>query len=181
MTKSYLARRFARLALVGTVAATVAAGGVLATLAPASASTGTWERISVYSSGLVAAVPSPYITNDLQVETAAYGVYAWNGQWMLDAVSTDTYTIENRYSHQCLDTENGNSMTTGTPVVQRPCDTSQSQKWVLTHDAVLPVRHITNLLSGLSLGVENGSSSAGAGFIQAANAPNNISRMFQIW
>lgn len=105
---------------------------------------------------------------------------AWNGQWMLTSVATDTYTIENRFSHQCLDTENGNSLTAGTPVVQRPCDGTQSQTWVRTHDAVLPVWHVTNFFSGLSLGIENGSTSAGAGFIQANNAPNNTSRMFQI-
>lgn len=177
MTKSYLARKFTRSAL----AATLATGGVLAVAAPASATTGSWERISAYNSGLVAAVPSPFTTNDLQVETATYGVNAWNGQWKFIFVAADTYTIENRYSHQCLDTENGNSLTAGTPVVQRTCDGTQSQKWVRTLDAVLPVWHIANFYSGLSLGIENGSASAGAGFKQANSAPNNTSQMFQTW
>jgi hypothetical protein len=176
MTRSYLVRGITGLAL----AATVAAGGVLAVSAPANAAVGDWERISAYNSGLVAAVPSPYTGNGLQVETATYGVYAWNGQWMRTTVATDTYTFTNRFSMQCLD--NDNSTTAGTPVVQEPCKANAaSQKWVLTHDPVLPVWHITNLASGLDLGIENGSASAGAGFIQARNAANNTSRMFQIW
>ena len=177
MTKSHLAKGLARLA----VAAALAAGGVLAISAPASATTGDWERISVYNSGLVAAVPSPWTTNDLQVETAAYGAMAYNGQWKLTFVRANTYTIENRFSHQCLDTENGNSQVAGTPVVQRPCDGTLSQQWVRTLDAVLPIWRISNYYSELYLGVENGSASAGAGFIQANYAPNNASRMFQIW
>ena len=172
MTKTLLVRL--------AVAAAVASGGMLAVSTPASAAV-TYQRISVYNSGLVAAVPSPFTTNDLQLETAVYGVNAWNGQWSLTSVGADTYTFENRYSHQCLDTENGNSLTAGTPVVQRPCDGTQSQKWVRTLDAVLPIWRISNVWSGLYLGVENGSASEGAGFIQANYAPNNTSRMFQMW
>jgi hypothetical protein len=177
MTKSYPAKRFARLAL----AATIASGGVLAVPAPAGAATEVWVRISVYNSGLVAAVPSPYTTNNAQVVTAAYGDMAYNGQWELTEVATDTYTIENRFSHQCLDTENGGSQTAGTPVVQMPCDKSSSQKWVRTHDATLPVWHVSNYSSGLYLKVDNGSTAAGAGFIQANDLPNNTSEMIQMW
>lgn len=177
MTKSHPAKGLARLAL----AVAIAAGGVLAVATPASATLGDWERISVYNSGLVATVPWPWTANDLQVETQPYGAMAYNGQWKLTAAAGNTYTIENRYSHQCLDLENGASTVVGSPVVQRPCDGTQSQRWVRTLDPVLPIWRISNSYSGLYLGIENGSALAGAGFMQSNYAPNNASRMFQIW
>ncbi|MET7421231.1 RICIN domain-containing protein [Dactylosporangium sp. NPDC005555] len=177
MRNSKLARLFARL----TLATAVAAGGVLAASAPAHATTGDWERISAVYSGLVAAVPSPWTTNGLQVETAPYGVNAWNGQWKFILVSGSTYTIENRYSHQCLDTENGNSLVSGAPVVQLPCDDTASQTWVRTRDDVLKIWRISNGFSGLALAVETGNAGGGAGFIQANNLPNNTRFQFQVW
>src|SRR5690348_7069463 len=147
MTKSYLTKGLTGLA----IAAALAAGGVLAVSAPASAAPGDWERISDYGTGLVAAEPSPYTVNNEQVVTANYDANFYPGQWMRTAVGTDTYTFQNRWSNQCLDVEGGISTTAGSAVVQMPCDGTQSQKWVLTLDAHLPVWHISNSLSGLYL------------------------------
>jgi hypothetical protein len=163
------------------LAVAVAAAGVLSFSTPAGATTGSWERISAYNSGLVVTVPSPYTTNDLQTEIQPYGAMAYNGQWMFTDAGGGTYTIQNRYSNQCLDVENGLSTVVGSPVVQRPCDGTQSQRWVRTLDPIHPVWHISNFYSGLFLGVDGGSSSAGAGLIQGRELPNNTSRMFQVW
>jgi hypothetical protein len=119
----------------------------MAVCAPAGAAE-TWQRLSVYNSGLVAYVPSPFTTNDLQVQTAAYDPMHYSGQWKQIFVAAHTYRFENRWSHQCLDTLGGLTAEVRTPVVQRPCDTTMSQKWVLTLDDTLPVWHITNFLSG---------------------------------
>jgi galactose oxidase len=176
MTKSSLLRSLTR----GLVAVTVASGGMLAAATPASAVV-TWERISAYHSGHVVTVPSPWTTNGLQVVQGTWGAMAYNTQWTLTSVGLNTYTVKNRYSNQCLDTENGISTTPGTPVVQRPCDDTLSQNWVRTHDDVLSVWRFSNSYSGLYLGVENGSSVLGAGFVQKNLGANNASMMFQMW
>jgi hypothetical protein len=137
--------------------------------------------ISAYHSGLVATVPSPWTLNDLQVEQQPHAANAYNMQWKLTTVAANTYTIRNRYSNQCLDTENGISTTAGTPVVQRSCDGTLSQRWIRTQDPTLTIWRIQNDWSRFYLGVENGSLSSGAGFIQSVYLPNNTSRMFQMW
>lgn len=179
MKKSNLAKGFARL----TLAATVAATGVLAVSAPAGAAAGDWERISAFNSGLVVTVPSPYTENNRQVDIEPYDSMHYPGQWKRTEVATNTFTFENRWSHQCLDTLDGNGQAAGlgTPVVQMPCDGSSSQNWLLTLDPYKAAWHISNVSTGLYLGVDGGSSSAGAGLIQGNESPNNMSRMFQIW
>jgi hypothetical protein len=179
MRKSYVAKGLTGLALI----ATVVAGGMLSVSAPASAAVGDWERLSAYNSGLVAAEPKPFTVNNGPVQTANYDAMAYNGLWRRDAVGSvaNTYTLTNRWSNQCLDTQDGNSMTAGTPVVQEPCDGSDSQKWLFTLDPVLPVWHISNVQSGLYLAVENGSSSVGAQLVQLKTSANNTSREWQMW
>jgi hypothetical protein len=177
MNKSSSLRRLAQFVL----ASALAAGSALAFSTPAAASI-SWVRISAYHSGLVANVPSPWTANNLQVEQQPYGAMAYNGQWSLTLVSgASTYTIQNRYSNQCLDVENGTSTVVGSPVVQMPCDGTTSQRWTRVQDPLLPIWRIHNAFTGNYLGVENGSTSAGAGFIQSSYLPNNTSRMFQIW
>ncbi|MGI5183460.1 RICIN domain-containing protein [Dactylosporangium sp. CA-152071] len=162
-------------------AVTLAAGGVVAVSAPAHAADGDWERLSSFATGRVAAVPAPYTRNDEQVVTAVYDDMAYNGRWMFTPLGNDRYTIQNRYSNQCLDTQGGLGTTAGTPVVQNPCDQTTSQKWVLTRDNGLQIWRITNDLSGLSLAVETGADANGVGFVLANNAPNNTKQMFQKW
>ncbi|MEV0560915.1 RICIN domain-containing protein [Dactylosporangium sp. NPDC050588] len=162
-------------------AVTLAAGGVVAVSAPARAADGEWERLSSFATDKVAAVPAPYTTNDLQVVTAEYGNMAYNGQWKFTPLGNDRYTIQNRYSNQCLDTLGGLGSTAGTPVVQNPCDQTTSQKWVLIRDNGLQIWRITNDLSGLALAVETGVDADGVGFVLANNARNNTKQMFQKW
>lgn len=177
MTKSYLAKGLTGLA----IAAALAAGGVLSVSAPASAAVGDWERISAYN-GEVVAEPSPYTVNNEQVVTADYDVNFYPGQWLRAQVgtATDTFTFQNRWSRQCLDVEGGITTTAGSPVVQEPCDGTESQDWILIHDAYAATWHIKNSLSGLYLMVETGSG-PGVAFKQADNLPTNTRQQFQIW
>jgi hypothetical protein len=174
-TKSFLARTALAIAIV--------AGGVIAVSTPASAATGGWERIRAFNSQLVVTVPAPDTENNRQVDMEAYDSMHYPGQWMRTPVATNTFTFENRWSHQCLDTLDGNGSAAeiGTPVVQMPCDDSSSQRWLLTLDETYSVWHISNVSTGLFLGVDGGSSDAGAVLIQGKELPNNTSRMFQIW
>src|SRR5262249_41248444 len=113
MTKSYLAKGLTGLALAGTLVA----GGMLSVSAPDSAAAGDYEQINAYNSNdLVVAMADPFTKNDDQAVMAVYDAMAYNGQWIREAVvgQTDTYTFRNRWSNQCLDTQNGNSTTAGT-------------------------------------------------------------------
>lgn len=173
--KSFLART--------ALAIAVAATGVLAVSTPASATAGAWERISAFDGGLVVSVPLPYTENNRQVDMEAYDSMHYPGQWKRTWVATNTYTFENRWSHQCLDTLDGNGQAAGlgTPVVQLPCDKSSSQNWLLTLDDTFAVWHISNVSTGLYLGVDGDPGTAGTLLIQGNELPDNTKRMFQIW
>lgn len=173
------------------IALCLALGAVLLAAAPASASTPaastTYVRISPYhttGTNLVAAVPSPYTTNGMQLQQDTYDDMHYYTQWgMTSPDSGKTYVFQNRWSHECLDVDNG-SLDAGAAVVQEPCDPSApspSQQWIKEHDPYLPVWHIKNNQSKKYLAVADASFKQYAKYIQTDYSPVRTDQMMQIW
>ena len=153
--------------------------GVAATPADAAE---TWIRISAYHSKLVANVAGSSTANGAPVIQWPYSDSQWNGQWKMTRVGdTGYYTVENRYSHQCLDVEN-HVVLVGARVVQMPCDGSLSQQWEEVPHKTLPVQHMRTAANPyMFLTVENGSYDRGARFVMTWKDDNLANQMMQRW
>jgi hypothetical protein len=165
-------------AAVGCVAAIAAAGPAAADVIfdlspPFAGTTRYYQIIKAKHSGLNLNVPEASTKNGTQI-IQWDGSTFMNGQW--EFVAKDNgMSIRNRWSRQCLDVT---STAAGTPVVQRPCDGTVSQRWTYNtaQQAGDPVyRNFKNSWSGLDLNVEGGSKEYGAKLIQwphVQGAPN---------
>jgi hypothetical protein len=173
MFNHHLIRRIAGMALVVAFAATA--------LLVTSSSALAWVRIEDYNSKLSVTVFSTWaVFQGTQVELQPYSVNDWRTQWLANpkGLGTETFEFENKGSHQCLDVI---SQASGAAVVQNPCDDTLSQKWIRWQDPDQPVWRIFNYWSGHYLAVDNGSTAAGAGFVQLPYSRLSDSQKFQMY
>jgi hypothetical protein len=171
-------RRALFAAALGLVVASAIAGPAAADVIfdqspPHAGTTRYYQIIKAKHSGLNLNVPEASTKNGTQI-IQWDGSTFMNGQWEFVANNSGMY-IRNRWSRQCLDVT---STVAGTPVVQRPCDGTISQRWTYNTEqqAGDPVyRNFKNSWSGLDLNVEGGSKEYGAKLIQwhhVHGAPN---------
>ena len=96
--------------------------------------------------------------------------------WQLTYVGQQRYTIMNKQSQLCIN-DPGNSYSSGTTMIQWPCDTtSVNAFWTLSYDTVSDTWAIINGASGLSL---NASYADGSPVVQC-NCMNSMSMRWKL-
>jgi hypothetical protein len=172
-----------RIAGVAAAAAITPPPATLPTALRAQALPAPWERISALHSGLVATIPSPGTTNNLQAVQQPFSANEWSGHWWKLPVPNvrDAFQLVNRYSHQCL-AVGGAVFTPGAPIVQNPCDAAlPNQWWLFVNHPAEQAWQVMSGLSAMTMTVENGSTQMGARFVQQPFANGFPNQLMQMW
>jgi hypothetical protein len=181
MVKHHRLQRLVGRVVAGAVVVATSIVVTLATSSPAQAGP-TWIRLNAFHSNLVAAVPTPFTTNNLVIWQQPYGIGPHNVQWrMLDVPNAPGMVqFENRQSRQCLALGVA-VFTPGTVVDQNTCNASDpTQWWYLEQDPSQPAYRIYNGASWMALTVENASVVAGARFVEQPFG-GTANQLVQIW
>jgi hypothetical protein len=173
------------MALGGTAVADVIFGGS----PPVAGKHRFYQTMTAKHSGLNLNVPDASTKNGSPIiqwsDTTVNGdSKSMNGQWefLWRQGMGNGVSIRNRWSRQCLDVDSVNPG----PVLQRPCDGTVSQEWIVNNaqQSGDPIyRNYRNAWSGLDLNISGGSTELGGQLIQwphVQGAPNALFKT-KVW